>query len=493
MSIKLLFSMLSRFLSTAKTPLLSAVLLLVACGSPAVFAQTTFNSGSTGADGALNDTTLPASCTRTQTTITCVLPASGVYNFTTVTIAAGVTLRFTKNARNTPVTILATGDVTINGMIDVSGVNAAGIAGGDGGSGGFRGGDGGLGVDPELLFGKTGEGPGGGGGGKCNSCQGGGGGFGTDGFASVNAVNAPTAGNGGAAGKRYGSRTLLPLIGGSGGGGEAATSTRPGRGGGGGGGAILIASSGNITFGNSSSGISARGGDGLDTSNGGGGGAGGGIRLIANTISGSPTLNISGGRAGEQYGGNPSRGGAGYARIEANNYNTFFPNSSAPNYSLARPNPVTIANAPQLKITAVGGVNAPVNPLGSFTTTPDITVPTTTANPVTVALQANNIPVGTVVSLTLTQENGDRATVSSTALAGTLPSSTATASLTLPTAGVSVITATASVDGLIAFNQRPVFIDGEQVKRVEIAATFGGQSRVTYITASGKRVALPTE
>jgi hypothetical protein len=78
----------------------------------AAMAQT-FNSGSTGADGALN----PAANT------TLALPASGVFNYTTVTIPAGVTV--TPNAGNTPVTILASGNVTIAGTIDVSG-SAAG-------------------------------------------------------------------------------------------------------------------------------------------------------------------------------------------------------------------------------------------------------------------------------------------------------------------------------------------------------------------------------
>ena len=143
MSTKLLFSMLSRFLSAAQTPLLSGALLLLVCGSSAVFAQTTFNSNSSGVDGALNDTTLPKACTRTQNTITCQLPPTdGVFNFTTVNIAAGVTVQFTKNARNTPVTLLATGDVTINGMFDVSGGRTVGITGADGGPGGGRGGSG---------------------------------------------------------------------------------------------------------------------------------------------------------------------------------------------------------------------------------------------------------------------------------------------------------------------------------------------------------------
>src|SRR2546428_12637891 len=62
-----------------------------------------FSSGSTGADGALaptGNTTVP-------------LPPDGVLNFTTVNIPAGVTVTFAKNAANTPVTMLATGDVTI--------------------------------------------------------------------------------------------------------------------------------------------------------------------------------------------------------------------------------------------------------------------------------------------------------------------------------------------------------------------------------------------
>src|SRR5947207_5749504 len=72
----------------------------------------TFNSGSTGADGAFSPTS----------TTTVALPATGVFNYTTVNIPTGVTVRFTRNPSNTPVTILASGDVTIAGAIDVGGV-----------------------------------------------------------------------------------------------------------------------------------------------------------------------------------------------------------------------------------------------------------------------------------------------------------------------------------------------------------------------------------
>src|SRR5437773_11728865 len=99
----------------------SIVLLALAFSVAAALPRTpavaqTFNSGSTGADGAFNP---PAD-------ITLALPPSGVFNFTTINIPRGVTVRFRRNAANTPVTMLASGDVTIAGTIDVSGSQAGG-------------------------------------------------------------------------------------------------------------------------------------------------------------------------------------------------------------------------------------------------------------------------------------------------------------------------------------------------------------------------------
>lgn len=62
-----------------------------------------FVSGSTGADG----TFAPAANTELQ------LPPDGVFNYTTVNIPDGVTVTFKRNAANTPVYILATGNVTM--------------------------------------------------------------------------------------------------------------------------------------------------------------------------------------------------------------------------------------------------------------------------------------------------------------------------------------------------------------------------------------------
>ncbi len=51
-----------------------------------------------------------------------VLPSDGVLNYTTVDIPAGVTVTFQQNDGNTPVFILATGDVNIAGTVSVDGV-----------------------------------------------------------------------------------------------------------------------------------------------------------------------------------------------------------------------------------------------------------------------------------------------------------------------------------------------------------------------------------
>src|SRR5437016_1283441 len=85
--------------------------------------QTNFNSGSDGSYGALNitnDTTLD-------------LPTNGIFNCTTINVANGATLRFSRNPLNTPVYLLATNDVIVNGTIDVSGSPANGRIAGAGG------------------------------------------------------------------------------------------------------------------------------------------------------------------------------------------------------------------------------------------------------------------------------------------------------------------------------------------------------------------------
>jgi hypothetical protein len=54
---------------------------------------------------------------------------------------------------------------------------------------------------------------------------------------------------------------------------------------------------------------------------------------------------------------------------------------------------------------------------------------------------------------------------------------------------MSVLVATAVIDTTIA-GVGPIFMDGERVTRMEVAASLGGVSQVTCVTASGRRITL---
>ncbi len=463
-----------------------AVLLTLTLFSPASYAQGGFNSGSDGSDGAFNPTA----------NVTVPLPESGVFNFTTVNIPANVTVRFSKNTRNTPVMILASGTVTIAGFIDVSGSDSSSVVGGPGGPGGFNGGNGGFPTGSSSLVspGSNGDGPGGGGGGGVAGAPTtvgapGGGGFGNSGQGGLLTQNQVGAGFtvlNSPGGARYGLPTLLPLIGGSGGGGEVGR-TAAGGGGGGGGGALLIASSGTIDFTqNGATHIVARGGMGSSQVFGrAGGGSGGAVRLIANILTGVLRIDVSGTAGG--FGGD---GAGGYIRIEAFDLNNLTltltgPSFGVPRVSITTPKPVTAQNLPTIRIVSVAGIAPPTLPNGSLQGGPDIVLPGTQPNPVAVALTAANIPLGTTLQVILTPENGARVVTQSSALTGTVAASNASASVTVPD-GICVIQASGTVD--VSPNAPAIVINGERVKRIEVEAVFGGKETVTYITTSNKRI-----
>ena len=453
------------------------------------FGQGTFVSGSTGADGAFNPTTSQ----------TLQLPESGVFNFTTVNIPEGVTIRFGRNSRNTPVTILATGNVTVAGTIDVSGFPGTAVIGGKGGPGGFDGGSGGpptVAVNNQFPNspGSNGDGPGGGSGGGSATTPdtfgtGGGGGYGFPGSSGSNfpSVTGVTHGSGG---PTYGLPTLLPLTGGSGGGGDTGGFTH-GVGGGGGGGALLIASSGAITFsGNTAPAhIFANGGNGcICTSIGSGGGSGGAVRLIANTVTGLLRINAGGGFASGTFTGNVrgGNGGGGYLRIEAFDLSSLelqHPGVNNPRVITSTPGIIMLPNLPGIRIVSVAGIMPPNQPAGSLNAAPDIILPNSQSNPVNVALAATNIQPGTILQVTLTPENGARVVTQSTALSGTVASSTASASVTIPD-GISVIQASGTVD----VTSLGLVVKGEKIKSIEVNAVYGGGQTITYITSSGKRI-----
>jgi hypothetical protein len=444
-----------------KILVLVAISLLVSFGN-----ANAFDSTSSGADGPFDlgaqpSPIVPSYVAINGTTATVTLPSSGILNLTTVNVPSGWTVTFTKNAANTPVYMLATGDVIVNGAINVNGKDAQNsTAPGDGGPGGFAGGfGGGAGLSP-----GNGLGPGGGQGGiKCyyDEWHGGGGSYSTAGGQFRSGC--------GAGGATYGNERIIPFIGGSGGGGGTKDSSA-GSGGGGGGGAILIASSGSITISGS---VLANGGNDYGNGNS-GAGSGGAIKLMADTIMGNGVISAKGGSVVIE-----ETGGKGRIRLEAYT-NSFVPGTDPP-YTYGQPGDVFSVNEPTLSITSIAGTNVPANPTGSYAQ-PDITLPSTTTNPVTVTVAANYIPAGTTVTVSVVPQYGN-ATEVTTTLSGNDTSSTGSANVDLSTQYSNVITAQATFT-----MQQAMYYNGEKIKKVKVAATMGGRSNAVYITESGKEI-----
>lgn len=462
-----------------------------------------FNSGSTGADGALNPTvdTEITACSDPPPLTTPCLPDSGILNLTSLNVPAGVTLTFKRNTLNTPVVLLVAGDVTIVGTVDLSGKSAAAVgAAGDGslgdeglpGVGGPGGFDGGQGGHPDQA-GGAGLGPGGGSAGvpSCgqpswsyrNGTGGGGGGFGAQGASAYTYWSCGAAASGGGT---YGSSLLLPLIGGSGGGGGAGGTAFRASGGGGGGGAILLAASGTVSIAGT---LRANGGNGGNSTGGGcgasgGGGGGGGIRIVATVLTGSGAIQAKAGSGGDASGdcgyGDGGAGGDGRIRIEAATIQRTA--ATTPAFTTGSPGQLSIAGSPALLIASVAGVAAPATPTGSA----DIVLPAGTPNPVTVVFTTRGVLVANTVTLTVTPATGATTSVVSPALNGTVDSATASVSVNLPS-GPSVLSAmtTYTVTAAVG-NALSRFASGERVDTVTLVARPGSPSMAVLRTVSGK-------
>lgn len=488
-----------------------------------------FDSGSTGADGAL----APAA---NSGVVEIQLPESGILNYTTVNIPTGVTLKFKRNTLNTPVVMLASGNVAIAGLIDLSGTSGAhvGTAGdgntaddgvsGHGGPGGFDGGRGGS-TDPVNRLGGAGLGPGGGKGGMpgAEGCGSGryyktiGGGAGHAGYGvettASNSYYVTTCGwpRSDAVGIPYGNTLLQPLIGGSGGGGGLGGSNFSGSGGGGGGGALLIASSGTLTL---SGVIKADGGgsgyvSGTNTGAHGAGGSGGAIRLVATTLAGGGTARTIGACIHDgnssgiksvyysasaytninepyfyscgNYGGSEGR-----VRLEAESIT--YSGKTYPAFTTSTPNPVFLSNVPSLRIASIAGSAVPAIPTGNA----DVVLPADVANPVTVNFETTNVPTGNTIVLKVVPASGNPIEVQSPAIAGTTSAGTTSVQVSLP-GGPSVLQATTTYTVVVAMGDAlSHYAKNERVEKVQLIATLGGGApQAKLITISGKEYTVP--
>ena len=453
-----------------------------------------FQSGSDGSDGAFAPTA--------DTSLT--MNESGIFNFTTVDIPAGVTVTLDKNAGNTPLVILASGDVNILGTLSVDGGDGAALgetpvpgdgAPGIGGPGGADGGRGGIYRSTGNPTGAEGRGPGAGHPGTVSSqgfeCGGGGGGHAGSGANGGGAESGHCGSAGARGGGTYGTAELSQLLGGSGGAGGSGGFNIFGSGGGGGGGALLIASSGTVNVEGAITAIGGRAGvrAGTNRSGAGGGGSGGAIRIVATRITGEGIIDALGAGAvgvplcGVCQGGN---GGEGRIRLEAESLERVA--FTTPNYTFSAPRPVFLSGFPTLRITSVGGIATPTVPTGDR----DVVLPGFTSNPVSVDLATTGVPPGTTIQVLAKPTRGYQTSATSTGVVGSEANGTASADIDLPN-GASVLTAqtTFTVTASLG-NALKNFAEGERVKSVELAAAPGQGSIMTLITVSGKRYTLPS-
>lgn len=277
-----------------------------------------------------------------------------VFKYSSVSIASGTRVSFRNHPSKAPVVWLVDGDVTINGILDLSGANGVAAPGhAEPGPGGFRGGRGrySSGVSAGAGFGP--------GGGRFISQEGQGGSYG-----------APTS----AAVPPYGNPSLVPLLGGSGGGGDGDNSA----GGGAGGGAILIACKGAATVNGR---IDANGGNRSESHP--GGGAGGGIRLVTGHLTGTGMLRALAG-AGWSYNGTVGR--IRIERVTTTGGLTVIPDPSL--VPLAESATALIwppEDGPTVRVVSIGGGEVPADPRADFGVSgPDVALPETASTQVVV-------------------------------------------------------------------------------------------------------------
>lgn len=340
-----------------------------------------------------NPATFPPGTFSSGTTLVLPLPPDGVFRFSSFRLRSRFT-SFSRNTANTPVQILVSGNIELNGAsccyyIDVTGDGGGGGTsqapgmGGLGGPGGFRGGDGASQPIAQTAIGGTGFGPGGGPGGTPN----------------------PFVHGSGAT--FIGLPELTPLVGGSGGGGGASTAASPSScsagGGGGGGGGLLVAANGTISIVNYR--MFSDGGAGAGSANGtcassGGGGSAGAIRVIARSISPGPGTEFYARGGGGGIGGSNGR-----VRIETVDTSALSQGifSSPAALRIVGPTPLVAPIVPTVAFTEVtlegqSPIAVPVPPQGGYGSL-DVTLPAPGLT--TFLLSTSGVPSGTTILVTV--------------------------------------------------------------------------------------------
>ena len=368
--------------------------LLLALFASSALLQAQLSIPSDGSDGALNITAntvidLSQAVTGTWDANNSANAGKGIFDpakraivfkYSSVNINASRTVTFTNHPSRAPVVWLVQGTVAIAGTLSLNGSTPPFnnlLA--EPGPGGFRGG--------------------------ANGAPGIGSGLGVGG-----GINLSIAGS---YATTYGNPSVLPLVGGSG-----------GHGGGAGGGAILIAAANSISVTGS---VTSVGGTTFSGSL--GIGSGGAIRLVANSISGTGTLDVR---------------NDGRIRLEANSVSgnvVTLPQTIA--VPPATPPTIWPGNgAPTVKITNVDSSAAPAVPTAPLDLTADVGVSTNGAT--TVTLQTTNFPTTGTVQVRAAPKFGAASWTTAVFQSGDATSANWTATVTFPT-GFTTLQARATV------------------------------------------------
>ncbi|MDQ3130911.1 MAG: hypothetical protein M3Q99_09135 [Acidobacteriota bacterium] len=389
-------------------------------------ANAQFNSGSTGVDGALDLST--ASFCQPNGICEVQLPESGILNYTTINVPPGRVLIFKRNSRNSPAILLAQGNVTVGGEINVSTPCA-------------------MNFSSVLCTGHYES--------NSNVQTPGVGGFsggapGKDGFGSGKGIAA-----GDINAKWVGPLNLLPIVGGSGGAGYTCGYPFYSCRGGGGGGAIVIASSAQITI---SGAVKAIGSE---------SGSGGAIRLIANSLDIAGQLSAT------------SRN-SGVIRLEAPTGQRNFTGTSNPAAVLSTINPSIVADAqPLLTIVSVGGYLVP-SYAGTRFDTADLQLPNQLTDPINVVIQAANIPSGTPVQVGFANGGVNATSTSCTLTGGPGPLQCTATISNLNRTGVTYLLATATFTPPANFAQ--LNPKGENnVAKIRLESILGAKPKYVFL------------
>jgi hypothetical protein len=211
----------------------------------------------------------------------------------------------------------------------------------------------------------------------------------------------------------------------------------------------------------------------------GGAGSGGGIRIVASRLAIAGSL-LATGALECLY----ARSGSGRIRLEADVFGPLAPTS--PQFTASVPGPLFPVGQLALRFSSIAGIPVPASPTGSN----DVTVPTATANPVTLALATSGVPVGSILKVSIIPQFGAPISVNSPPTVGSLDNATTSVSVAIPT-GHSVLSAQISYTVVAAAGDAlSRFAQGERVEKVTLTSALGQAAKATLHTATGRQFDL---